>query len=373
MPAQQQFVQPSAMQPAWPFLPPNQPLYPPGALGNEFSVLSEFLETLDERSFFNPNAQTFVPGSILPNLNVTNTNPAINSLPSSTAPTPAQQQPSLPTPSTSQQLPLPPPPLPQHHTEHVEVLPSATKAERFLLTAADQEDGPRDERLARVIHAKFEAGLLRPFNYVKGYARLSRWMERNVSPESRQQILQPLSVLRPKFRAIAQSLTDIDLVFIEEAFERLLLDYDRMFSAMGIPACLWRRTGEIYKGNKEFADLVGVDVNNLKEGRLCIYELMSEESACNYWEKYGHVAFDQSQKAVLTSCVLRYKPHPSTFIGVIGTGSEQGTPGLPGKSGKRAKDKPRPQEGFINCCFSFTIRRDAWGIPTLIAGNFIKH
>jgi hypothetical protein len=48
-------------------------------------------------------------------------------------------------------------------------------------------------------------------------------------------------------------------VFIEEEFERLLLDYDRVFSAMGIPACLWRRTGEIYKGNREFSELVGVD------------------------------------------------------------------------------------------------------------------
>lgn len=57
-----------------------------------------------------------------------------------------------------------------------------------------------------------------------------------------------------------------------------------MFSAMGIPACLWRRTGEIFKGNKEFADLVGVDVGRLKDGQLCIYELMSEESAVNYWE-----------------------------------------------------------------------------------------
>jgi hypothetical protein len=91
-------------------------------------------------------------------------------------------------------------------------------------------------------------------------------------------------------------------VFIEEAFERLLLDYDRVFSAMGIPACLWRRTGEIYKGNREFAQLVGVDVRELTDvslpsrrmtalatdlahqGRLCIYELMSEESAVNYWE-----------------------------------------------------------------------------------------
>lgn len=77
---------------------------------------------------------------------------------------------------------------------------------------------------------------------------------------------------------------------------------------MGIPACLWRRTGEIYKGNKEFAALVNVPLEMLREvssiisesallvnedvsnscfplqGRLCIYELMAEESAVNYWE-----------------------------------------------------------------------------------------
>lgn len=103
------------------------------------------------------------------------------------------------------------------------ILPSATKTEKFLLTAADQESGSRDERLNRVIRTKYEAGLLKPYNYVKGYARLSRWMDSkwvyeryllsltslafsffscfgSVSQESKQQILQPLSVLRPKFR-----------------------------------------------------------------------------------------------------------------------------------------------------------------------------
>jgi hypothetical protein len=54
---------------------------------------------------------------------------------------------------------------------------------------------------------------------------------------------------------------------------------------MGVPACLWRRTGEIYKGNKEFAELVGVAPELLRDGKLAIYELMSEESAVNYWEK----------------------------------------------------------------------------------------
>ncbi|KAJ2988845.1 hypothetical protein NUW54_g8983 [Trametes sanguinea] len=205
-------------------------------------------------------------------------------------------------------------------------------------------------------------------------------MDRNVSQESKQKILQPLSVLRPKFRAIAQSesLTDIDLVFIEEAFERLLLDYDRVFSAMAIPACLWRRTGEIYKANREFAELVGVDGYMLRDGRTCIYELMAEDSAVNYWEvrvasrlfvvaaydaqstqKYGNVAFDSNQKAVLTSCVLRYKP--------LLPSSGATTPA-------RVKDAQPPpdEEGFISCCFSFTIRRDPYGIPTLIVGNFIK-
>ena len=50
------------------------------------------------------------------------------------------------------------------------------KTEKFLLTAADQKDGSRSDRLARVIHAKFEAGLLRPYNHVAGYTRLMRWM-----------------------------------------------------------------------------------------------------------------------------------------------------------------------------------------------------
>lgn len=42
-------------------------------------------------------------------------------------------------------------------------------------------------------------------------------------------------------------------------------DYDRVFSSMGIPACLWRRTGEIYKANKEFASLVGIPIEILRE------------------------------------------------------------------------------------------------------------
>ncbi|KAK9447673.1 uncharacterized protein V1518DRAFT_428642 [Limtongia smithiae] len=214
-----------------------------------------------------------------------------------------------------------------------------TAKDKFFLTAADPADGPErtaEERLKQVINAKLEAGLLAPFNYVKGYARLQRYMDRHMSAASRQRILKPLSIFRPAFRAIAQTLIDVDLVLVEEAFERMLLDYDRVFTSMAIPACLWRRTGEIYRGNKEFGALVEVPVEELRDGRLAIYELLSEDSAVNYWEKYGNIAFDSGQKAVLTSCTLR---------------SRDGT--------RRS------------CCFSFTIRRDRYNIPSCIIGNFI--
>jgi hypothetical protein len=106
----------------------------------------------------------------------------------------------------------------RRYVDLVPVLPSASMTEKFLLTAADPASGTRVERLERVIRTKYEAGLLKPYNYVKGYARLSRWMDckyvdsllqpkrcsptfcvRSVSRESKQQILQPLSILRPKF------------------------------------------------------------------------------------------------------------------------------------------------------------------------------
>ncbi|KAF4613243.1 hypothetical protein D9613_010777 [Agrocybe pediades] len=369
--------QPAQATTTWPMTVPTY-MYSPETFGNEFSVLTDFLETLDDGTFFSP--PTTIAPSLVTSTSFATTSAAAAAASSSTATLTATTSTTqvhatatiYPATSTTPAA-VSMPEVSPSSTETI--LPAATKTEKFLLTAADQESGSRDERLNRVIRSKYEAGLLKPYNYVKGYARLSRWMDRNVSQESKQQILQPLSVLRPKFRAVAQSLRDIDLVFIEEAFERMLLDYDRVFSAMGVPACLWRRTGEIYKGNREFTELVGVDGYMMRDGRLCIYELMAEESAVNYWEKYGHVAFDSSQKAVLTSCVLRYKPvlNAGSTSPVVSKATLSSSTSSNGSASAKKDEEGQPmEEGFINCCFSFTIRRDKWGIPSMIVGNFIQ-
>ncbi|ORX49344.1 hypothetical protein BCR36DRAFT_328462 [Piromyces finnis] len=301
------------------------PIFSNDYVGSELNVISDFLATLEDPSFntqLNQSATTSVN-------NIESTSPITaeditNALLNNTVETPIKTENEISSSSNTNNA--------NNFDAH------ESKTEQFILKAADPPHKTSAERLAAFLNAKYEAGLLKPFNHVNGYTRLYQYMEKNLSKANRQRIINVIEYFRPSFRAVAQSLTDIDLILVEEAFERLLLEYDRVFTSMGIPSCLWRRTGEIFKCNKEFADLINMSMDDFKEGKICIYELLAEESAVNYWEKYGNIAFDPGQKAVLTSCVLR--------------------------------NPKKPSQG-VSCCFSFTIRRDKYNIPMMIVGNFL--
>lgn len=140
------------------------------------------------------------------------------------------------------------------------------KAREYWLQAADPSgnDTPA-ERMNKLLMAKIEAGLLKPFNYVRGYARLFDYLKDHVAPASRDKIRRQLDRFRPKFRDMVQALNDVDLVKVEMWFEETLMSYDRVFASMAVPACCWRRTGEIVRGNKEMAELIGVPVEHLRD------------------------------------------------------------------------------------------------------------
>lgn len=138
--------------------------------------------------------------------------------------------------------------------------------EKYYMTAADPAGTDTPEiRLEKLFKAKQAAGLLKPFNYVMGYQRLNAYLEKNIAPQSRQKIARQLDKFRPKFRERMQSLTDIQLIKVEMRFEQNLMEYDRVFASMAIPACCWRRTGEIYRGNKEMAELIKVPIERLRD------------------------------------------------------------------------------------------------------------
>ncbi|KAK5997796.1 Zinc cluster transcription factor acuM [Cladobotryum mycophilum] len=218
------------------------------------------------------------------------------------------------------------------------------KTREYYLQAADPSgnDNNPEERMDRVLKAKYEAGLLKPFNYINGYARLGKYLDGHIAPSSKQKILRTINQFRPKFREKAQGLTDIKLVYVEMWFEKQLMDYDRVFASMAVPACCWRRTGEIFRGNKEMAELINVPVDQLRDGKIALHEILTEDSMVRYWEEFGTIAFDPAHDTLLTACSLK---NPSD-----------------------ESDHP-----VVKCCFSFTIRRDEHKLPALIVGNFLPH
>ena len=179
--------------------------------------------------------------------------------------------------------------------------------ENFLLKAADPLLSTPDQRISEMLQAKVEAGFLQPFSYAQGYNRLKEFMSNNLSPENQQKILHFMYTFKSSFREVAPSMTDIDLLLAEESFERMVYHYDRIFNAVGVPACLWRRTGEIEKSNQHFASLIDLPIQSFSlrissssstenqnltiPNPLCIYHLMTEESLVNYWEKYSSVGY----------------------------------------------------------------------------------
>ncbi|CEG80237.1 hypothetical protein RMATCC62417_14602 [Rhizopus microsporus] len=67
-----------------------------------------------------------------------------------------------------------------------------------------------------------------------------------------------------------------------------------------------------------------------------IYELMSNPSAVEYWEKYALHAFDNTDSAVYSTCILM-----------------------------------SPTKRVVPCTFCFTIKRDIFDLPSVIVGNFL--
>lgn len=302
-------------------------------VGNEYNLLNDFLNNslMDDGAFYGGGDfhTLFSDASLMnPNPMGTLTN---NSTFSPNAP------------QNNQLLPPPAQATSSRESRRKSKVPVDQAREKYLMTAADPAGSSSDtpeERMNKLLKAKMDAGLLKPFNYVKGYARLNQYMEQNLQQISRVRVLRQLDRFRPKFRERMEKLTDVDLVRIEMWFDKSLMEYDRVFASMAIPACCWRRTGEIYRGNKEMARLIHVPISKLRDGNIALHDIIAEPSLVSYWEKFGAIAFDHTQKAILTSCSLK-NPDPNS------------------------------KDPEIRCCFSFTVKRDMWNIPALIVGNFL--
>lgn len=185
------------------------------------------------------------------------------------------------------------------------------------------------QRVAKVYRDKTE-----PFRYTEGYHILLKYATQKYEKADVLRIVRALAIYRPSLIALQVPLSEEDEIFVERAFQRTILEFEKLISLSGTPTVVWRRTCEISLVGTEFCMLTQWSKEDLM-GKY-IYQFMDKESVLNYWEMFANHAFENTSQSVMTKCVLL-------------------TP-----SGKS-----------IPCTWCFTIKRDPFELPGFVVGNFL--
>ncbi|KAF8980506.1 Transcriptional regulator of nonfermentable carbon utilization [Entomortierella lignicola] len=180
------------------------------------------------------------------------------------------------------------------------------------------------------------ANTKQPFNYTDGFHYLLRYVREKMDKEEMMRVCRAMATFRPSFIALIMNLTPEDLIFMETCFQRTVLEFEKLISFSGTPTVVWRRTGEIALVGKEFSLLTQWSRDQLVNKKTYIYELMDNQSAVEYWEKFSTRAFENTEQTVMTTCILL-----------------------------------SPTNRVVPCTFCFTIKRDIFDIPLAIVGNFL--
>lgn len=201
-----------------------------------------------------------------------------------------------------------------------------------------ENNTPAPESLLFKEPEEIYARINKPFSYTPGFHKLIAYLRSRFPREMLVKMAKSMSVYRPSFIACTNSLHETDLIFMEQCFQRTLLTYDNFIKVSGTPTIVWRRTGEIAYVGKEFTVLTGWTQEQLMgPNPMFIVELLDDKSVVEYFELFSRIAFGDFLGATMTECTL-LTPDRDVKI----------------------------RAGCI-----WTLKRDVFGIPMMIVGNFL--
>lgn len=179
----------------------------------------------------------------------------------------------------------------------------------------------------------------KPFSYTPGYHMLIAYLRNRFPKPMLVKMAELMATYRPSFIACTNSLKEGDLIFMEQCFQRTLLTYDSFIRVSGTPTIVWRRTGEIAYVGHEFCILTGWSKDDLigKNRRKFIVELLDDKLVVEYFQLFSRIAFGDFLGATMTECTLL---------------------------------TPKPDVKIRMGCI-WTLKRDVFGIPMMIIGNFL--
>ena len=252
-----------------------------------------------------------------------------------------------------------------------------------------------------------------PYSYTRAFHDLMALIRKRFSQKTTAHIARALASIRPSFISSLTKLDDDDRVFMEKCLQRTLLEYEDNLSLTGTPTILCRRTGEIVAVGEGFSILTGwrkaillgkepnLNVNKggdatgpsgtdastsrgtnsprvhdgsiLDDSRprpVFIVELLDDESACDFFDDYAHLAFGDSRGSVTTPCkLLKYQT-------IKDKGFDKDLDNEVGSRLKRQRDAKHSGRGGndedkVECMLCWSVKRDVFDIPMLFVMNFL--
>lgn len=214
----------------------------------------------------------------------------------------------------------------------------------FSIAISESSDSPSQTTTASLSHwglrfkeaEEIYAKVSRPFSYTPGFHALIAYLKTRFARTELIQMAKAISSYRPSFIACTNTLKEDDLIFMEQCFQRTLLEYDKFISLSGTPTIVWRRTGQIAYVSEEFCILTGWTKEQLLNKITFIVELMDDSSVLEYFNLFSAIAYGDFRGATMAGCTLL-----------------------------------TPNDTRVKTTCIWTLKRDVFGIPMMMIGNFL--
>ncbi|KAK5163960.1 Transcriptional regulator of nonfermentable carbon utilization [Saxophila tyrrhenica] len=291
---------------------------------------------------------------------------------------------------------------PDHQRQH------ESQRHRHRQSAPFPDDfGPMMSKKARRNTKHIYASVTKPYPYTQRFHSLFAFMYKRFSSESRIRVAEALSLIRPSFISATKDLSEDDLIFMEQGFQRQLVDYDDTWQQTGTPSIICRRTGEVVSCNKEFSLVTGwqrdvllgkapnlnvnfgsstgthtgsstrgaVTPDTESEATLpepvFIAELMDQDDVAGFWEDFAARAFGASTSSMagVTCSLMKYKTKNDPGWGPedrLGDGNRRSMKTEREKGGSGALGE---RDGKLDMSMTWLVRRDMFDIPMMIVIN----
>ncbi len=269
--------------------------------------------------------------------------------------------------------------------------------------------GPTMSRKAQRRDTKqIYAAVTKGYPYTQRFHSLTAFLHKRFTTPNVLRIAEAMAAIRPSFINLTKGLSDDDLIFMEQGFQRQLVDYDDTWQQTGTPSIICRRTGEVVSCNKEFSLVTGwrrdvllgkepnlnVNFDNTTSGShtgsssrgavtpripnvesdatlpqpVFIAELLDQDSAVGFWEDFAERAFGASTSSMpgVTCTLMKYKTKDDPGWGPGDRLAEGGQRAIKTESGTTALGE---RDGRLDMSMTWLVRRDMFDIPMMIVIN----